>query len=148
MFKSLFNKNEKTENSKYDDNMLAVTAILVEAAYSDENFGKNEKDIIIKILKKQFTFEKNASAEDLVKKAVQSIQSSGDLITYTRTIKELWAIEKRIEIIEMMWKVCLIDGVIEPYEDMLIRRIAGLIYVSDKDRKLAKAKAINELKKA
>ena len=47
----------------------------------------------------------------------------------------------------MLWKVCLIDGVLEPYEDMLIRRVSGLIYVDDKDRNLAKKNAINTLNK-
>ena len=30
-------------------------------------------------------------------------------------------LEKRKEVIEMLWKVCLIDNNIDPYEDMLIR---------------------------
>ena len=60
------------------------------------------------------------------------------MITYTKKIKQNWDIEKRIEVIEMLWKVCLVDSVLEPYEDMLIRRISGLIYVDDKNRNLAK----------
>ena len=57
-----------------------------------------------------------------------------------KKIKQNWPIEKRIEVIEMLWKVCLVDGVLEPYEDMLIRRVSGLIYVDDKNRNLAKKK--------
>ena len=45
----------------------------------------------------------------------------------------------------MLWKVCLVDGQLEPYEDMLIRRISGLIYVDDKNRNLAKKKALESL---
>ena len=58
------------------------------------------------------------------------------MITYTKD-KQLGH-RKKDEIIEMLWKVCLVDGVLEPYEDMLIRRISGLIYVDDKNRNLAK----------
>ena len=47
----------------------------------------------------------------------------------------------------MLWKVCLVDGKLEPYEDMLIRRIAGLIYVDDKNRNVAKKKAMENLNK-
>ena len=76
----------------------------------------------------------------LIENARVDIESHGDLVTYTRTIKENWKLEDRIDVIEMMWKVCFVDGKIEPYEDMLIRRVAGLIYVSDKDRSHAKKK--------
>ena len=70
--------------------------------------------------------------------AIKACKESSDLITYTKKIKQNWDIEKRIEVIEMLWKVCLVDGVLDPYEDMLIRRISGLIYVDDKNRNLAK----------
>ena len=78
-------------------------------------------------------------------KAIKSYKESSDLITYTKKIKQNWPIEKRIEVIEMLWKVCLVDGVLEPYEDMLIRRVSGLIYVDDKDRNIAKKNAIKKL---
>ena len=52
--------------------------------------------------------------------------------------------EKRIEVIEMLWKVCLVD-VLEPYEDMLIRRVAGLIYVNDRNRNIARKNAESKL---
>ena len=45
----------------------------------------------------------------------------------------------------MLWKVCLVDEILEPYEDMLIRRVSGLIYVNDKDRNIAKKNAIKKL---
>ena len=67
------------------------------------------------------------------------------MLLYTKKIKENWDIEKRIEVIEMLWKVCLVDGVLDSYEDMLIRRISGLIYVDDKNRNLAKKNAIKKL---
>ena len=81
----------------------------------------------------------------MIDNTVSNLNNSGDLVTYTRTIKENWDLKDRIEVIQMMWKVCLIDEKIEPYEDMLIRRVSGLIYVSDKDRNEAKKKALMSL---
>ena len=78
-------------------------------------------------------------------KAIKACEESSDLITYTKKIKQNWDIEKRIEVIEMLWKVCLVDGVLEPYEDMLIRRIAGLIHVEDRDRIEAKQRVLKKL---
>ena len=47
----------------------------------------------------------------------------------------------------MLWKVCLVDNNVDPYEDMLIRKIAGLLYVEAKDSNDAKKKALKSLEK-
>ena len=143
MFKSLFNSKKNTETDEKDDKIKSITALLVEAALIDGNFEDIEVDVIISIVKNTFSIKSEKEIRKLVETVRQDLESHGDLVTYTRTIKENWELEERINVIEMMWKVCLIDGKIEPYEDMLIRRVAGLIYVSDKDRNLAKQKVLN-----
>ena len=148
MFRSLFKKKNKEKDkssSKIDENIFAIECLLTEAALVDENFGKDEKEIIVKILKKQFKFDKNEDINNLVDDAIKYCNESSDLISYTKKIKENWPLEKRIEVIEMLWKVRLVDGILEPYEDMLIRRVAGLIYVNDKNRNIAKKNAKSKL---
>ena len=140
MFKSLFKNTKKTPAIKEDKKIIAVAALLVEAALIDGNFDKNEKDIIVSIIKNTFSMKDEKKITQIIKNVQNDIESHGDLVTYTRTIKENWDLDERVNIIEMMWKVCLVDGKIEPYEDMLIRRVAGLIYVTDKDRSFAKRK--------
>ena len=56
--------------------------------------------------------------------------------------------EQRAEIIEMLWKVAYSDGVLDPYEDALVRQIAGLIHVPDRERGLARRRALEKLKAA
>ena len=141
-----FKKRKSNTEKTVDPKLQAIAAILIEAALIDQDFGKKERDIIAKILKTHFSLSEDYNVNQLIEETVSNLESSGDLISYTRTIKENWDLKNRIEIIEMMWKVCLIDNKIEPYEDMLIRRVSGLIYVSDKDRKKAKSSAINALK--
>ena len=148
MFKSFFKKKinkEAEKNDTLDDNLFTIACVLVEAALVDDNFGNEEKNIIIKILQKHYRLNNIKDINNTLDKAIKACQESSDLITYTKKIKQNWPIEKRIEVIEMLWKVCLIDGVLEPYEDMLIRRVSGLIYVDDKDRNLAKKNAIKTL---
>ena len=123
---------------RIDDNVFTIVCVLVEAALVDNNFGDEEKNIIIKLLQKQYKIKNIEDINSILDKAVKACNEASDLITYTKKIKENWDIKKRIEVIEMLWKVCLVDGVLESYEDMLIRRISGLIYVDDKNRNLAK----------
>ncbi len=148
MFKSLFrkkNNNDPIKVSQVDDNLFTIACVLVEAALVDNDFGNEEKSIIIKILQKNYKLNKIEEINDTLEKAIKVCNNSSDLITYTKKIKQNWPIEKRIEVIEMLWKVCLVDGILEPYEDMLIRRVSGLIYVNDKDRNIAKKNAIKEI---
>ncbi len=148
MFKSFFkNKinDELKKSSNIDDNLFTIACVLVEAALVDNDFGIEEKNIIIKILQKQYKIKDIKDVKDVLDNAIEACKESSDLITYTKKIKQNWSLEKRIEVIEMLWKVCLVDGVLEPYEDMLIRRVSGLIYVDDKSRNLAKKNAIKKL---
>ena len=142
---NLFKRKKKDAPAIKDDKIVALSCLLVEAALVDEDFGEDEKKVIFNILKKQFKNESTSSINKIITEAIDSFNNSSDLITHTRKIKENWELDARINIIEMLWKVCLVDGQLEPYEDMLIRRISGLIYVNDKNRNLAKKKALESL---
>ena len=147
MFKSFFkNKENKEEPVFQDEKTLSIACLLVEAALIDESFGDDEKKVISKILQKNFNIKDEKRLEEIIDEAVKNFNEASDLVTYTKKIKDHWPLSERVEVIEMLWKVCLIDGVLEPYEDMLIRRVSGLIYVDDKNRKLAKSNAIKKLK--
>ena len=145
---NLFSKKKQTSvELKINDEILAVMYLLVEAANVDEVFEEKEKKIIVTIIKKQFHIENIGLIEEAIEKINKSLQENGDLITHTKKVKDNWSLEKRKEIIEMLWKVCLIDNNIDPYEDMLIRKIAGLLYVEAKDSNEAKKKALKFLEK-
>jgi uncharacterized tellurite resistance protein B-like protein len=142
---NLFKKKKIATSAIKDDKIVALSCLLVEAALVDEDFGEDEKKVIFNILKKQFKNESDSSINKIITEAIDSFKDSSDLVTHTRKIKENWELNDRINIIEMLWKVCLVDGQLEPYEDMLIRRISGLIYVDDKNRNLAKKNALANL---
>ena len=50
----------------------------------------------------------------------------------TKEIKKL-QYEQRLEIIEMMLKVIYSDRQLCEFEDRLVRKVAGLIYIENKD---------------
>ena len=145
---NLFSKKKQTAIEKeINDEILAVVYLMVEAANIDEIFEEKEKKIIAKIISKQFQIESTDLIEKTIEKVNESLIDNTDLITHTRKIKDSWSLEKRKEVIEMLWKVCLIDDSLDPYEDMLIRKIAGLLYVEAKDINEAKKQALKSLEK-
>lgn len=137
LFKNL-KTSDKSENADaFSDKDLAAAALLVEAAHMDGTLGADEKATIDNLLTNKFGLD-DEEAEALFKAALDAQGEATHLMRFTRTIKDHYSGPERIALIEMLWQVAFADGVIHDYEDNLIRRIAGLIYVSDFDRGAAK----------
>ena len=123
---------------------LAASALLVEAAVLDGNFDTDERATIEKLLGERFQLQPE-EARQLITDAEHEIEGSVELYSFARTIKDALDHNQRIEIIEMLWQVVLIDGALHEYESNLIRRLAGLIYVSDRESGAAKKRVVQRL---
>ena len=75
--------------------------------------------------------------------ATKASQDSVQIFGFTRGMAQRLSYDERVHIIEMLWDVAYADGVLTPEEDSLIRRVAGLIYVSDGDRGAARRKVLH-----
>jgi len=141
MFKKFFEKkNEENINNK---NIL-ITALLIHAAKIDDNYTDVEKENIKKALITLNAITAN-EAEELLKKAEKIEQESNQIVAFTREIKKN-SMEFRLKIIEILWKIVYSDGSSDSYESNLIRRVCGLLYISDKDSGIIKLKVKNSLK--
>ena len=120
---------------------LAAAALLVEAAIMDGNFDATEHDVIANLLSNRFSLNEG-EVDELISDAKTEIENSVELYGFARTIKDSMKHDERVEIIEMLWRVVLADGVVDDYESNLIRRVSGLIYVSDRASGLARQRAI------
>ena len=147
MFNLFGKKKEVSKNPEISDDALAVLALLVEAANIDQVFEEKEKNIITSIIQKQFSINDINLIEENINVINKDLKDSGDLVSHTKKIKNGWSIYKRKNIIEMLWKVCLADSKLDPYEDMLIRKIASLLYVDAKDVNDAKQKVLKSIEK-
>jgi uncharacterized tellurite resistance protein B-like protein len=123
---------------------LAVAALLVEAARMDDRFDPAEREAILRLLSTRFQLD-TASAEQLLGVAERAEAKSAGLYRFTKTVIEAFTAAERIDLIEMMWEVVYADGVLDPEEDALVRRIAGLIHVEDHDRGAARLRALARL---
>ena len=140
MFKKFFEKkNEENINNK---NIL-ITALLIHAAKIDDNYTDVEKEIIKKALISLNAITLN-EAEELLKKAEKIEQESNQIVAFTREIKKN-SMEFRLKIIEILWKIVYSDGSSDSYESNLIRRVCGLLYITDRDSGMIKLKVKNSL---
>ena len=128
-----------------DELQLAVAALLLEAAVVvDGRFDEAERNAVQRILEQRFGLSADA-AQNLLAAAKDRVEGSAQLFRFTSTINERLARERRVEVIEMLWQVAYTDGVLDPLEDSLLRRVAGLIDVSDRDRGDAKLRVMRQL---
>tara|TARA_B100000131_G_C17981269_1_gene558724 strand:- start:27 stop:449 length:423 start_codon:yes stop_codon:yes gene_type:complete len=128
MFKKFFKKKE--EEKEYEYNNILIAALLIHAAKIDENYTDKEKEIIKKALKELFNIN-SEKIDDFLKIAEKKEQESNQIIEFTKEIKKK-PMDFRIKIIEILCKIVYSDGTNDSYESSLVRRVCGLLYISDK----------------
>jgi uncharacterized tellurite resistance protein B-like protein len=137
-------KAAKTETKAPSGLQVAVGALLVEAARRDDMFNAEEQAAIKRLLAGRFDLS-DADSQELFDVAESVSAKSGQLFGFTnKVVKELDE-DDRIHVIEMLWEVAYADGVLDAHEDAMIRRVAGLVYVSDVERAAARRRVLERL---
>tara|TARA_B100001121_G_scaffold208074_1_gene182070 strand:- start:112 stop:534 length:423 start_codon:yes stop_codon:yes gene_type:complete len=137
IFKFL-NKDKEKPNTNTES--INIACLLIHAAKIDENYTSEEKEIIKKTVKKLYPDLDNL--DDIVTKAEQKENDSNHIQEFTREVKSL-STENKIIIVETLWKIILSDGKSDIYENNLMRRLAGLLYLDDKLVGETKVKILN-----
>jgi uncharacterized tellurite resistance protein B-like protein len=144
LFRQLMRALDAPAPQRDPDPRLSVAVLLVEAARQDDVFELRERLVIEQLLTRKF----DLSAEECValmeateRRVAEMVQIHG----HTRDVFETTTPAERIQLVEMLWEVAYADGVLDPEEDLLIRRIAGLIAVEDRERVLARQRVAAKL---
>jgi len=136
--------HRKETGTRQDALQLALTALLIEAANSDDRFDEAERGVISRLLESRFSLSRS-DADELLAAGETAASKSAELFHFTRIVNERLAFEERVELIEMLWEVAYADGVLDEYEDSLLRRVGGLIYVPDRERGEARQRVLKRL---
>ena len=123
-----------------NDPALALAVLLLETARSDDCVAEHEQRIIERTLARRFGLRPFETAR-LVEAARHGAIHATDLYNSTRVVVQNFSEPERVGVIEMLWDVAYSDGELTGDEDALIRRVAGLLYVYDRDRGEAKRRA-------
>ena len=130
---------EKKGDTKTSD-LARVAALLIHAAKIDENYSSKEKLIISNFIK---SIDDEIKPEEVINKAEIDEAKSNQILNYTQEIKKN-TLEFKKKIVKILWKIILSDDNPDIYENTLMRRIAGLLYVPDKIIGEAKLEIINK----
>ena len=119
---------KKKEDTEITD-LSRVAALLIHAAKIDENFSNEEEMIISKALLKIGANKNNL--ENILKEGKEIEENSNQILDFTREVKNM-NMEKKIEIIETLWKIIYSNQEADMFETNLMRRLAGLLYIDNK----------------
>ncbi len=143
---NLFNKIFKDKESSQTDSsdiLEILCGLMTEAANSDGKISNQELKKIKHILVEVFKEDSNR-VNIVLKKAVDNRNNSKSLFYYTSKINKDFSEKQKLLLIETLWEIVLSDGEVHDYESSLIRRLSGLLYISDVNSGNARKRALNK----
>ena len=132
--------NKDKEKPNINAESVNIACLLIHAAKIDENYTSEEREIIKKTVKKLYPGLDNL--DEVVMQAEQKENDSNHIQEFTKEVKSLNT-ENKIIIVETLWRIILSDGKSDIYENNLMRRLAGLLYLDDKIVGETKIKVLN-----
>ena len=145
LLKNILNNQNSTENKDDNKNLELLCGLMIEAAYTDGQIDKNELNKIKLSLVN--IFEENPKDIDRhLEEALKNKNNSKSLHYYTSYINKNFSDKKKLLLIETLWEIVLSDQEVHDFESNLIRRLAGLLYISDVNSGNARKRALDKLK--
>ncbi len=142
ILKNFFEDNNKLKKDDIND-LEILCGLMIEAANSDGKIDTIEIEKINNSLIKTFK-EDEKQVNTVLEMAIKNKNNSKSLFFYTSKINKNYPYAKKLLLIEILWEIVLSDGQIHDYETSIIRRLAGLLYISDVDSGNARKRALNK----
>ena len=120
---------------------FSVAVLLVEAGLMQGDFAEDERAMTARLLSRRFALSPDEAAE-LITRAEVRARSTAQYFPFTNSLNNSMSIDDKIEVVEMLWRIAYVDGVLDPFEDQLIRQVGGLLHVPDRERMLARKRVL------
>tara|TARA_B100000989_G_scaffold288255_1_gene258770 strand:- start:314 stop:763 length:450 start_codon:yes stop_codon:yes gene_type:complete len=143
LLKNILNNKSSEEQKESSKDLELLCGLMTEAAYTDGQIDHNELNKIKASLINVFN-ENPKDIDNVLEEAVKNKNNSKSLYYYTSYINKNFTDDKKILLIEALWEIVLSDGNVHDYESNLIRRLAGLLYISDVNSGNARKRALNK----
>ena len=142
--KNLMAGPEETPVSKDEELRLVAAALLFRAVYVDGAGDDQEIDMVRRIIHEEFGLT-DQEAATLMAEAEASATASGDLYGWTKRVNANYDMDEKIYLMQKLWQIVLADDHIDEHESAMMRRLAGLIFVSDADSAKARQAAVADM---
>ena len=139
----MFNFFDKVKNKNIEDPITKIAALLIHVAKIDDNYTEKEREIIKKAINDLNS--NNEVIDDILIKAEEIEKNSNQILDFTKEVKNMDE-DSKIKIVEVLWNIIYSDNSADMYENSLMRRLTGLLYLDTKIVGNIKNKIINNLK--
>ncbi|HYF57962.1 MAG TPA: TerB family tellurite resistance protein [Burkholderiaceae bacterium] len=119
---------------------LATAALLVETLRIDAEILEPERAAALAAVRATFGLSE-AEAGELLALAEQEIAQANDYFQFTSLINRHFTPERKLRVVEAMYRVAWSDAEFGPHERHLMRRIVDLLHVPHGDAMAAQARA-------
>ena len=143
LLKNILNNKNSQEEKEGSKSLELLSGLMIEAAYTDGQIDDIELNKIKLSLINVFD-EDSSDVELVLNEALRNKNNSKSLHHYTSYINKNFSEDRKLLLIEVLWEIVLSDGEIHDYESNLIRRLAGLLYISDVNSGNARKRALNK----
>ena len=133
-----------TANAPKDELALAIAVLLAKAGAMDGTFDAKERELVKQRLVARYGVSET-EIECHMAEAEKSADEAVEVYKLTKTLRDHLDEEGRIEFMEALWEIVYADGVLDAYEAQLMRRMAGLLYVPDRESAEARSRALEKL---
>jgi uncharacterized tellurite resistance protein B-like protein len=107
---------------------LATAALFLEMMAMDDKVYPKEQALFFSLIQQNFALTAE-QANSLIELAEQQRKQAVDYFQFTSLINKEYSLEQKIRLIESLWKIAFVDGVLDVNEEYLVRKIADLLYV-------------------
>ena len=139
----MYNFFKKKDKSEIGNSLVKIAALLIHVARIDQNYTEKEKEIVRKSIVELSS--KNEKIEEILSKAEEIEKNSNQILDFTKEVKNMNE-DSKIKIVEVLWNIIYSDSNSDMYENSLMRRLTGLLYLDAKIVGDLKKKVINNLK--
>ena len=128
--KNIFSTDQSVNLLEENKEIDVLSGLMIEAANTDGKITQDELNKISSSLINIFK-EDPKIVEQSLTKAFEDKDNTRSLYYYTSKLNKLYSDDKKLQLIEVLWEIILSDNEVHDFENNLIRRLAGLLYISD-----------------
>ena len=128
--KNLFSVNSTDSQDENNEDLKILCGLMIEAANTDGKVANEEVKKISYTLINIF-HENPVDVENILKETITNKDEPKSLFFFTSKINKSFTEKKKLLLVEILWEIILSDGELHEFESNLIRRLAGLLYISD-----------------
>lgn len=135
---------KESEKDHAERIQVATCVLLLEMAHTDGEFSDMEEFLVRDLLQERFGLSEEATAE-LLELSHHHREESLDLHQFARHLRETFSLDEKLEVLEALWRIVYADGVLDKYEDYLMRKLTSLLRLSHRQMIDTKLKVIDEV---